>query len=60
MSSQGLAELAKAQLPHLFATIQGFWISVSATTRAPRVGEKDGVDYFFYSEEKIPEFDRFW
>lgn len=30
-----------------------FWVSVSATTRAPRVGEKDGVDYFFYSEEKF-------
>jgi len=30
-----------------------FWISVSATTREPRVGEKDGVDYFFYSTEKF-------
>ena len=23
------------------------WLSVSATTRAPRAGERDGVDYFF-------------
>ena len=30
-----------------------FWVSVSATTREPRLGEKDGVDYFFYSEEKF-------
>jgi guanylate kinase len=31
------------------------WISVSATTRAPRPGEKDGVHYWFVSDE---EFDR--
>lgn len=29
--------------------------SISATTRAPRPGEKDGVDYFFL---KRPEFER--
>ena len=26
------------------------WVSVSATTRAPRPGEVDGIDYFFTSE----------
>jgi guanylate kinase len=31
------------------------WISVSATTRAPRPGEQDGVHYWFVSDE---EFDR--
>lgn len=31
------------------------WVSVSATTRAPRPGEIDGVHYFFVSPE---EFDR--
>ena len=31
------------------------WISISATTRAPRPGEVDGVHYFFVSDE---EFDR--
>ncbi len=31
------------------------WISVSATTRAPRPGEVDGVHYWFVSDE---EFDR--
>lgn len=25
--------------------------SISATTRAPRIGERDGVDYFFHSED---------
>jgi guanylate kinase len=30
-------------------------LSVSATTRAPRPGERDGVDYWFLSEE---DFDR--
>jgi guanylate kinase len=31
------------------------WISISATTRAPRPGETDGVHYWFVSDE---EFDR--
>lgn len=30
-----------------------FWISVSATTREPRDGEREGVDYFFYSHERF-------
>ena len=33
----------------------GLELSVSATTRAPRPGEEDGVDYHFLSE---PEFER--
>ena len=32
-----------------------YWVSISATTRLPRDGEIDGVDYFFISRE---EFDR--
>ena len=28
-------------------------LSVSATTRAPRPGEKDGVDYFFVTKEQF-------
>jgi len=31
------------------------WLSVSATTRAPREGEREGVEYFFVSDE---DFDR--
>jgi guanylate kinase len=30
-----------------------FWISVSATTREPREGEREGVDYYFYSHERF-------
>ncbi len=30
-----------------------FWVSVSATTRAPRFNEIDGEDYFFYSNEEF-------
>jgi len=32
-----------------------FWVSVSATTRAPRPTEKEGVDYFFVSESKFDQ-----
>lgn len=30
-------------------------LSVSATTRSPRAGEQDGVDYFFVSRERFQE-----
>ena len=30
-----------------------FWVSISATTRAPRLNEHDGVDYFFISDEEF-------
>ena len=32
-----------------------FYFSVSATTRAPRPGEKEGVDYFFVSKKKFQQ-----
>ena len=32
-----------------------FYISVSATTRAPRAGEKEGVDYFFVTKKEFQE-----
>ncbi|MEO1490739.1 MAG: guanylate kinase [Pseudomonadota bacterium] len=35
----------------LMADDPGFRMSVSATTRPPRPGEREGHDYFFYSEE---------
>lgn len=31
----------------------GVWLSVSATTRAPRDGEVEGVNYFFVSPERF-------
>ncbi|MBR5255061.1 MAG: guanylate kinase [Bacteroidales bacterium] len=32
-----------------------FGFSISATTRSPREGERDGVDYYFISAEKMRE-----
>jgi len=32
-----------------------YYFSISTTTRAPRVGEVDGVDYFFVSKENFEE-----
>ncbi len=31
----------------------GYWLSVSATTRAPREGEEDGREYFFLTREEF-------
>src|SRR6266566_3800897 len=39
----------------LMERIPGLYLSVSATTRAPRPGERDGVDYHFLTRQ---EFDR--
>jgi guanylate kinase len=39
----------------LMEQLDGLELSVSATTRAPRPGERDGVDYHFLTRE---EFDR--
>ena len=43
-----LCEAARKRLPHLV-------YSVSSTTRPPRDGEQDGVDYFFVSEARFRE-----
>lgn len=40
---------------HLGKMRDDFWVSISATTRAPREGETHGVDYFFITDQ---EFDR--
>ena len=31
------------------------WLSISATTRKPRVGEKDGENYYFISDERFKD-----
>ena len=31
------------------------WLSISATTRIPRMGEKDGENYYFISDEKFKD-----
>ena len=40
---------------HLMKKFPSLAFSVSATTRPPRENEKDGVDYYFISEEKFKE-----
>jgi len=37
----------------LVTRVSGLWVSVSATTRAPRPGEIDGEDYIFLSSEEF-------
>ena len=32
-----------------------FWLSISATTREPREGEKEGENYYFLKQEKFKE-----
>ena len=34
---------------------KNIWLSISATTRAPREGEKEGENYFFLNQEKFEE-----
>ena len=40
-------------LKEVYKTIDNYYFSISTTTRAPRDGEKDGVDYFFVSKEEF-------
>ena len=37
----------------LLARHPQLWLSVSATTRAPREGEQDGIHYFFHTRESF-------
>lgn len=41
----------RARYPHV-------WVSVSCTTRFPRPGERNGVDYWFVSRERFAELVR--
>jgi guanylate kinase len=40
-------------LKKLYEKIDNYYFSISTTTREPRVGEKDGVDYFFVTKEEF-------
>jgi len=40
---------------HLLAEHPEFKLSVSATTRSPRPGEIDGIDYFFWTKARFDE-----
>ena len=34
-------------------SIKNYYFSISTTTRKPRIGEIDGVNYYFISEKKF-------
>lgn len=42
-------------LKEVYKEISDYYFSISTTTRQPRVGEEDGVDYFFVSKEEFEE-----
>ena len=42
-------------ISYLRANESKVWVSVSATTRSPRAGESNGIDYYFLSDA---EFDK--
>lgn len=49
----GPSGAGKSTIAHALARHPGVWISVSMTSRAPRAGEQDGVDYHFVSEAEF-------
>jgi guanylate kinase len=50
-SGVGKGTLLKA----LLARHPELYLSISATTRSPRVGEEEGVHYYFYSRDRFEE-----
>ncbi|MBI3428902.1 MAG: guanylate kinase [Actinobacteria bacterium] len=51
----GPGGVGKSTVAARLREVSDFWVSVSATTRAPRATEKEGVDYYFLSND---EFDQ--
>jgi guanylate kinase len=49
----GPGGVGKSTITKALADYPEFWVSISATTRSPRSGERDGVDYFYISEEEF-------
>ncbi len=54
----GPGGVGKSTISNALRGHESFWLSVSATTRAPREGEKDGEDYFFVSDFQFDEMIR--
>lgn len=42
-------------MKQLIARFPSVWLSISATTRDPRPGEINGVDYYFVSEQRFDQ-----
>lgn len=51
----GPGGVGKSTVAKALREVPGFWVSVSATTRAPRFNEVDGIDYYFYSNDQFDE-----
>lgn len=51
----GPAGSGKSTVTHKLVESGMFEFSVSATTRAPRAGERDGIDYHFITRERFEE-----
>jgi guanylate kinase len=49
-SGAGKSTVLRRVLAHFPRTLR---LSISATTRAPRLGERDGIDYFFLTPEEF-------
>ena len=49
----GPGGVGKSTITKAIADHPDFWVSVSATTRSPRSGERDGVDYFYISDDEF-------
>ncbi|MDP1721210.1 MAG: guanylate kinase [Candidatus Nanopelagicaceae bacterium] len=49
----GPGGVGKSTVATRLREVSDFWVSISATTRAPRPTEKHGVDYYFLSEEEF-------
>lgn len=49
----GPGGVGKSTITSLLRDHPSFWISISATTRAPRENERDGHDYYFLDDQKF-------
>ena len=49
----GPGGVGKSTISNALRTHPSFWLSISATTRAPRDGEVHGQDYFFITDEEF-------
>lgn len=53
MVISGPGGVGKSTISKILSRKPNIWVSVSATTRYPRENEKDGVDYYFLTDEKF-------
>jgi guanylate kinase len=51
----GPGGVGKSTITQYLKSDPRFWVSVSATTRQPRANEKEGVDYFFVTDNKFDQ-----